>query len=967
MTTMTHKKSLNPEQIEAVTYGSGPLVIIAGAGTGKTTVITERINHLILHEKIDPSRILALTFTEKAALEMEERIDIALPYGVTNISVGTFHSFCERILRQDAFHIGLTTNYKLLTEADSVFLLKKNLFTLKLDYFRPLGNPTKFLQGLLQHFNRLKDEDISPNEYETYATKISEKGNQTDEEKEETKKILELSNAYRVFETIKIQEGFMDFSDLIANTLQLFRKRKHVLANYQKQFDYILIDEFQDTNVAQNQLAMLLTQKSKNITIVADDDQAIYAWRGAAISNIMQFTHHYPATKIVSLTKNYRSSQAILNGAYQLIQKNNPNRLEVQEHINKKLSSLRKISDEPINMILADSNEHETEEVIKTIISLIKKKKYSFKDFAILVRANDHALPFMHTCDRMRIPYQFLGPGKLFQEEEIKDIISYLKVLVNYDDSVSLYRVLTMSVFHIPATDIATLLNYAKKRNLSLFTVLSVADDIFLSEETREKIKKIYTMITNHLALVSKESAGHILYSFLKDSGFLEYIVNGILQEEKVQNIVLFFEKIKSFETQRNESSIFAVSDWIDLSLQTGENALTNTNDWIENNAVNILTVHASKGLEFPVVFLVNLVHDRFPSRERREQIPIPKDLLKTVLPNRDYHIEEERRLFYVGITRAQEYLFLTAAKLYGEGKREKKLSPFISETLGLATVENSIHMKKNNSSQLSLLDDFPEKSNSVLLSPRTYQINYLSYSQIHTFDICPLHYKLKYLLKIPVSISANQSFGISIHSVLRDFYQKSLTATPSLFSDITSLLKTNWIAEGYTSKEHEKIAFQKALSVLTHYFQTSFDEKKLPLAVELPFDFFIDRKLKIGGRIDRIDFVDDETIEIIDYKTGNNIPTERELKTDLQLTTYALAAENFHHAIFSKKINRILLSLLYIEENKKITTIRTPNQLEEGKKIFIEKSHEIATSNFLCSNSIFCRNCEYKMLCKVT
>ena len=430
-------KRLNPQQEEAVKHLKGPLLIIAGAGTGKTTVITERIKYLILNKNILPSQILALTFTDKAAREMEERVDVAMPYGYTQMWVSTFHAFCDRILRSEAIHIGFNPSYKLLTEAESVLFLRKNLFKFDLTYFRPLGNPNKFLEGMLQHFGRLKDEDVSPKEYLLWA--------QNKNQNQENEKNLELINAYKLHEDLKAKEGIMDFSDLISNTLSLFRKRKNILKIYQDQFKYILVDEFQDTNFAQNQLAILLAGNKKNITVVGDDDQAIYRFRGAALSNMIQFRKHFPKTKIVSLTQNYRSTKEILATSYKVIQNNNPDRLEAKEKISKKLVSARNIEGTKVEFLFGERVEDEAHTVARTIQNLIKNEKIEYKDVAILVRANDHSMAFVRALERASIPYQFLGPGKLFHQEEIKDLIAYLKVLYNFEDSSSLY----LSLIHI--------------------------------------------------------------------------------------------------------------------------------------------------------------------------------------------------------------------------------------------------------------------------------------------------------------------------------------------------------------------------------------------------------------------------------------------------------------------------------------------------------------------------------------
>lgn len=987
---MTDQKILNVQQQEAIFHVDGPLLIIAGAGTGKTTVVTQRIQHLIVDKNISPSNILALTFTEKAAREMEERVDIALPYGYSELWIATFHAFCDRILRNEGIHIGLNPAYRLMTEAETILFLRKNIFQFSLEYFRPLGNPNKFLEGLVQHFSRLRDEDLNPDQYLKYASEIANsKWQMANPSEDEIKKTTELANAFKTYQDLKNKEGVMDFGDLITNTLLLFRKRKNILKNYQEQFHYIMVDEFQDTNFAQNQLAILLAGDKKNLTVVGDDDQAIYRWRGAAISNIIQFRQHFPDAKIIALTQNYRSTQEILNKSYDLIQFNNPDRLEVKEKIDKKLTTARNVKGKLIELLFSGRVEEEAEKVTKKIVELMEMKKYVYKDFAILVRANDHAQSFVRALQHAGIPYQFLGPGKLFQQEEIKDIVAYLKILANFEDSASLYRILTMSIFAIEPRDIAALFNYSKRKNLFLFETLEKIsegqNDILLKDHTKEKIKEIVTMIHNHLKRVPKDTAGQILYFFLQDSGLLATTLSSqtSVDEKKVQNIAKFFDKLKSFEVEHNDASVFSVVEWIDLAMQMGESPLSTDIDWSENNAVNILTIHSSKGLEFPVVFLVNLVNQRFPTRERHEQIPLPPDLIKEILPEGDYHLQEERRLFYVGMTRARDLLYLTAANFYGEGKRERKISPFVAEALGQEYVDTILHKQKIKSTtiQPTLLEwteQFQSKNEVNQMendkSKMENKLTHLSYSQITCFDMCPLHYKLRYIYKVPTFPSPAQSFGISVHLTLRDYFQKILRGENHSQKDIETLLNTVWIDEGYASKAHELAAKQKAIVVLEKYIEKELqslkDAGKRPQALEIPFKFFIkDDSIKpagiqFGGRIDRVDRLSDNTIEIVDYKTGSNMPDEKKLKNDLQLTAYALAAVEVHDSIFNKKPREIKLSLHYLEEDTILTTTRTAEQIEEAKTLILQKAIDIETSEFLCNDSLFCKNCEYKMLC---
>lgn len=965
-------RSLNEEQLQAVKHGDGPLLIIAGAGTGKTTVITQRIKHLILEKKVAPSEILALTFTEKSAAEMEERVDVALPYGYTQLWIETFHAFCDRILRSDAIHIGLNPSYKLATEAESILFLRKNLFQLKLNYFRPLGNPYKFLQGFLTHISRLRDDDITADDYMAFAEKL---GKDKTVEVLEAQKTLELANAYKIYETLKAKEGIMDFADLISNVLKLFRTRKNILSSYQNQFKYILVDEFQDTNFAQNEMAVLLAGAKKNITVVGDDDQSIYRWRGAAISNIIQFRKHFPKAKVIALTKNYRSTQEILDRAYQLIQFNNPDRLEVKENINKKLIAARSERGEAVETHFANRVENEAEFVTKKIKELTRDKQYEYKDFAILVRANDHAQPFVRALERARIPYQFLGPGRLFHQEEIKDLLAYLKILYNFEDNASVYRLLTMPFFGLDARDIAAILNFAKRKNYLLFEALENIDELMLKEGVGTKIKEITAMIHRHLKRVPRESAGQILYYFFEESGlFREYLAAEKPEEEKkVQNVARFFEKLKNFEAEHNDASIFAVVDWIDLSMELGESPLASEADWSENNAVNIMTVHSSKGLEFPVVFLVSLLTQRFPSRDRKEQIPVPEALIKEVLPEGDYNLQEERRLFYVGMTRARDRLLMTASFFVGSGKRERKISPFVYEALGEENVKKLLERQKEEMfvHQMSLLDIMQPKQEDKPLEPKTTPastpLSYISYSQLQTFDMCPLHYKLKYILKMPGQPAPSLSFGISLHNVMKDYYQALINKEEVNQKILENMLLERWINEGYQSKEHAESAFAHAKEVLVNYVKANVNQTTLPIALELPFQYNI-KNLKILGRIDRIDRTTDGKLEIIDYKTGDRIPDEKKLKEDLQLTMYALAATKMNDAIFKGQTpDDVILSLYYLEKGVKLTTVRTKEQLLEAEELILKKVEEITTSSFECKGGIFCKTCEYKMICQTS
>src|SRR5581483_2388035 len=517
----------------------------------------------------------------------------------------------------------------------------------------------------------------------------------------------------------------------------------------------------------------------------------------------------------------------------------------------------------------------------------------------------------------------------------------------------SFYRILSIDAFEISPREIAEIGNYSKKYNISLF---ESAEKI-----GNEKVKKITNLINKHLSLIQKESAGQILYYFLEETRLLENLINpkNTDAEKKALNISKFFDKIKSYEVDHPDANLFNIVDWLNISSELGESPLAADTDWNEINAVNILTVHSSKGLEFPVVFLVNLVSQRFPSPERHEQIPIPNELIKETLPAGDFHLEEERRLFYVGMTRAKDMLYLTASNYYGEGKRDKKLSPFVFEALG------KLPGKQLLGKNLSFLDYKPQvQSTPSLAKEGPIHIDYLSYSHIETFRICPLHFKLKYILKIPSPPLAAASFGTSVHKALRQFYEEIKAGKKPTKDLILKSLEDNWVKEGFLDKKHENKFFRKGKKFLTDYFQKRFDKNNLPFVMEQSFTIPIGKDLKIGGIIDRVDVLSDGSIEIWDYKTGADVPTQKDVDHNLQLTFYALAASTLKETPFNKDPKNIRLTLYYFDGDKKITTTRTKSDLIKAKEEIIKIRNEIEKSDFRCKGGFLCQRCEYKTLC---
>lgn len=985
------KRKFNSEQLSAIEYNKGPLLIIAGAGTGKTTVITEKVKYLVTKKGVRPHEILALTFTEKAASEMEERVDEELPYGYFQMWISTFHSFADKVLREEAPQIGLTPSYKLMTDAETILFLRKNLFLFKLKYFRPLGNPHKFLESLVDHFSRLRDENISPESYYAWAT--SSRSMITD--KKEMEKYRELARAYKKYQELKIKEGVFDFADLMYYLLILFKKRKNILKKYQNQFKYVMIDEFQDTNIVQYEFIKYFSppQNNPKLTVVGDDSQAIYKFRGASISNILTLKRDYRVIKQITLRKNYRSYQEILDASYKLIQHNNPDTLESQLGISKKLASVRsdpkrfdgahrKLRRRIASKVEFSSTirvEEEADYVATQIKNLISGGNYAFSDFAILVRANNHADPFARALSQRGIPFQFLGPGMLFKQPEVKDLIAYLTFLSDIEDSVSLYRVLSMDILDIDRKDLASIVSFAHKTALSLFQAIEILIGLSLDEfyqedfgvykkyvprmqkKTREKLVKLYKMTNSHLASLRKETAGQLLYYFLESTGYLDALANfKSVKEEKISlNVSKFFDRIKRYELEHEDTSVFAAVDFIKMSMELGESPLASYEDIALYNAVNILTVHSAKGLEFPVVFLVNLTQERFPTREQKEKIPIPTGLIKEILPASNPHLLEERRLFYVGLTRAKDHVFMTSAQYYAGGKRERRISPFVVETLGEKAVTQALLKRDEQKKQLAMFEY--KKTPEQLSGKEDAAPTKFSFSQLETYMLCPLRYKYQYILRVPTPSGAAASFGTSIHSALQLFYQKVINKGKPTIDDLLSGYKTSWVPVGYLSKSHESRMKKEGKRMLANYFKTFHGKGTKVLDVERSFNIKVDGTL-ITGKIDRVDKKGNDELEIIDYKTGKK-PDEKKLRDSLQLSIYLMAASD--KSLYAKPANKVHLTFYYLQEPSKITMQKTAQDVTNVKEKIKEIVGKIKKQEFTPHVGPWCDFCPFRMVCE--
>lgn len=892
-------EGLNEEQLEAVTHGDGPLLIVAGAGTGKTLVLTRRIAYLIATKRARPEEILALTFTEKAAQEMEERVDLLVPYGYTDMWISTFHAFGDRVLKENALELGLSPDVHVLSKAEQIIFFKEHLFEFPLDYYRPLGDPTRYIEAILNLISRAKDEDVSWEEYLEYARRLREEAERNPEDhvlKEKARREMEIALCYKKYQELLHKEGRIDFGDQVWLTLKLFREHPLILEKYRDRFKYVLVDEFQDTNHAQFELLKLLVAKHRNITVCGDDDQSIYKFRGAALSNIMEFMDVYPDAKKVILRRNYRSGQRILNTAYRLIIQNNPDRLEVKEAIDKKLVS--EVGEgESVMHLHFDTISDEADWVARKIKEMVNKEGYSYKDFAILVRSNKDADPFLSALSFHDIPCRFSGSEGLYSQPEIRFLISWLRFLTDPGDTLSLYFIMSFPIYEFNNEDISLCMSRARLRNCSLYFILKNIDEdqelkSQLSTDTINKVRKFLSQSSQFFNYISEVNAGQMLYRILTETGYLKRLTEeGLRSEHKIKNIARFFEIVRSTLQVLENDDVFTFTSYLDALIAAGDDPSLPEPDF-DVDAVNILTVHKAKGLEFRVVFLVSLVSERFPVRKKRDPIPLPEELLRMKerwLPEGDPHIQEERRLFYVGMTRAKEKLFLTSARDYG-GKRAKKVSIFVLEALNLPkqpavsfkpsaleVIERSSGKKFENFAQgLPISDD---------------EILDLSHLQIDDYFTCPLKYKYIHILRIPVVQHHAVIYGKAIHDAIQAYLRAKINGQKLAFEMMFEVFKNSWRSEGFLTRRHEEMRFEEGRRVLQRFYQEQEKLGEVPTYVEKEFVFLLGND-RVKGRWDRVDIKGDE-VRIIDYKTSevqDQEKADRKTKESLQLGIYALA-----------------------------------------------------------------------------
>jgi ATP-dependent DNA helicase UvrD/PcrA len=961
---------LNDAQRAAVAHDTGPLLIVAGAGTGKTTVITRRIAWLIAQGKARPEEILALTFTDKAAAEMEARVDELVPYGYADVEIATFHAFGDSLLRGHSLEVGLENDFSVLSRAEQVIFLRDRLFDLPLARYRPLGDPTRHLQAIITLISRCKDDDVSPADYAACAAALraqAESAPGDEDLSDHAAAQRELAATYAAYQALMAAAGNIDFGDQIVLALRLLRARPHVLNFYQRRFRYVLVDEFQDTNHAQFELVKLLAARHRNIAVVADDDQSIYKWRGAAISNVLGFLQHYDAARQIVLTENFRSHQAILDAAYRLIVHNNPDRLEVKSGIVKHLTAVREPPGPEPRHLHYETATQEADAVAQTIRARVEQGAWAFGDVAILVRSNNDADPFLRSLNLRGIPWTFSGNAGLYGRPEVRLLIAFLRAVAHPDDSVSVHYLASSDLYQVPIVDLTRCATHADRKHRWLFDVLRGVPDIpeladELSEEARIAVRHLVADLVRYMELGRELPTGELLYQFLVDSGWLARMskATSVRDEAEVQNISKFFRRILDASRALKYDNVREFVKHLDALIEAGEDPAVAEAD-VETPAVRVLTVHKAKGLEFPVVFLVNLVQGKFPVQKRRDPLELPVELIKDLLPTGDFHAQEERRLFYVGMTRARRELFLTSARDYG-GARERKVSQFVLEALDLSK-DAARPFKGKAVEEIERFAPPPaQAADDVTPVPEDEEL-LISHKQVDDYQTCPLKYRYVHLLRVPILRHHTVVYGSTIHAVVEFYLKRRVEGNYTSLEDLLAEYDAKWLNQGFLTWEHQEARKAAGRDALTRFWHHEEADGLKPTWVEKEFAFSIGND-RVRGRFDRVDEELLGTV-IIDYKTSEvtkQKDADRRVAESLQLKLYALAWREMTGRLPQR------VELRFIESH--VTGRHAPTDADAERAVVAVRAAAagIRARRFDATPSRqACRYCAYSQVCPFT
>jgi len=968
----TGSPQLNEAQQRAITHGEGPLLVIAGAGTGKTRVITERIRHLLESDSsLLGENILGLTFTNKAAGEMKARVVKAVGERGKDVVLATFHSFCETILKE------VDPNRLALESVDHWILLRRNLARLKLEKYRRLAEPGQFLSDFIAFFSRCQDELVSSEDYQAFADQLAaelqaEKDSLDDDSyKERTEHVAlqqEIARAYRASEEILRDKRAIAINGSIAEAVALLKSDAKRLRQLRERYKHILVDEFQDTNIAQLELLRLLSNDARNIVVVGDNDQAIYRFRGASFGSFKLFLQRFTDWKEgrdsnpyrVALTQNYRSTPNILRVATQAIGMN-----EVSPEFPKKVLHPNRPDGEKIRIVEIDFPESEATWVADELERL-RKAGRRWRDFAILYRQHSHRDFLVEELSQRKIPF-VISKLSILEHPLVRDVLAYLRLIAFPYDDVACARVLSAPAWHLTAPDLVRLTERtAKKRGTALYDVLQAPQGELPFDPSPAACKELLEFLAGERKTMRRRTAREILGDL---TGWLEVSQRAGVQDRKYVNQLGQF--VKDWEPKSDTRSLPEFLEYLEYFEQA--NGVVSLEDDAPGDAVQLMTVHGAKGLEFPHVFLLRVNSHAFPARDRAPLFEFPVRLMKEELPQGDFHIQEERRLFYVALTRAQERLTLTTLT-----EKKNKVPVFIEDLVMDPTVKRrDISLFAPKVKKKEAVDEKPVATANELFPtsetppkifarvakwaetfhPSVPEPLKLSSSAIENFRKCPQQYAFSYLWCLKEGPRATLSFGSVMHTTIKRFLEQLKKGTTLPFEEVQRIYETEWTSAGYEDEYQEAEYKKDGLEQLKVFHRGILAEPPNILEQEKAFELPLENDVILTGRMDQVNGLGRSDVEIVDYKTGKP-KKEADVRKGLQLSIYALAAKE----IF--EWNPVRLVFHYLQDNSTLVTTRDSKQIGETEKIVQETAADIRAKHFRAKPGFACRSCAYTLIC---
>ena len=964
---------LNGAQQRAITHGDGPLLVIAGAGTGKTRVITERIRHLLeTDSSLLGENILGLTFTNKAAGEMKTRVVKAVGERGKDVVLATFHSFCETILKE------VDPNRLALESVDHWILLRRNLARLKLEKYRRLAEPGQFLNDFIQFFSRCQDELVSSKDYQAFADQLADElqaekhllDEDTNKERAEHVALQqEIARAYRASEEILRDKRAIAINGSIAEAVALLKSEPKRRRQLRERYKHILVDEFQDTNIAQLELLHLLSDGARNIVVVGDNDQAIYRFRGASFGSFKLFLQRFTGWTEgedstpyrVSLTHNYRSTPNILRVATQAIGMN-----EVSPEFPKKLLHPNRAEGEKIRIVELDSAESEATWVADELDRLHKAGR-RWREFAILYRQHAHRDLLVEQLSCRKIPF-VISRLSILEHPLVRDVLAYLRLIAFPYDDIACARVLSAPAWHLAAADLVRLTERAaKKRGTALYDVLQAPQGELPFDPSPAACKELLEFLAGQRKTMRRRTAREILGDLIE---WLEVPQRAGTQDRKYVNQLSQF--VKNWEPKSDTRSLPEFLEYLEFFQQA--NGTVSLEDEAPGDAVQLMTVHGAKGLEFPHVFLLRVNSHAFPARDRAPLFEFPVRLMKEELPQGDFHIQEERRLFYVALTRAEERLTLTTI-----AEKKNRVPLFIEDIVMDPAVKRrdvSVSAPKvkpaeppadqaapQTETELFPAGEAPPKIFARIAQwaevyhPSVPEPLKLSSSAVENYRKCPQQYAFSYLWSLKEGPRATLSFGSVMHATLKRFLEQLKKGSLLPFEEVQRIYETEWSSAGYEDAYQEAEYKKDGLEQLKVFYASIVAQAPNIVEQEKAFELPLENDVILVGRMDQVNSLGRNDVEIVDYKTGKP-KKEADVRKSLQLSIYALAArETFEW-------NPVRLVFHYLQDNSTLVTTRDAKQIADTERIIQEIAADIRAKHFPAKPGFACRSCAYALIC---